>query len=164
MSNHEIMNSDWQECPDGKIRSLATRLKRQDRRPVTRFAAPVVLCVLSGLLAVQFAYASHAERERINRIGGISCAAVIRQADQYILGRITGSLRTDMGFHLSNCPNCSKQVRGIAKRDLISHLLGTGDVVVAAPKTLSRRKTWCDDAPAARVPVVARKVLASIEK
>lgn len=164
MSKHEIMNSDWQVCPDGKISNLAARLKRQDRRPVTRFAAPVILCVLSGLLAVQITNASYVERERINRIGGISCADVIRQADKYILGKITGSLRTDMGFHLSNCPNCSKQVRGIAKRDLLGHLLGTSEVYVAAPKAISHRKNWCDDAPVVRAPVVAQKVLASIHQ
>jgi hypothetical protein len=110
-----MVSGDWQDCPDGQIGAFAARLKKQERRPASRVIAPLMLFMLSGLLAVQFTHASNMELDRINRIGGISCADVVAHADEYITGKIQGSLRADMGLHLSNCPHCSKQVRGIAK-------------------------------------------------
>jgi hypothetical protein len=162
MSKQLTTRNDWQSCPTGKIGAFSARLKRQDRRP-TRIVAPLILFVLSGALAVQITHASHMERERMNRIGGISCADVIAHADDYIIGKITGSMRSDMGFHLSNCPNCSKQVRGIAKRDVIGELLGSSQPTVRY-KAIASRKKWCDDhqVPAQRKPVVAQKIIASV--
>lgn len=163
MSEISTVNGGWQDVPDGKIGALAARLRKQERRPVaTRMAAPVTLFLLSGLLAVQFTHASHVEFERINNIGGISCSDVVRQADNYIVGRITGSVRSNIGFHLSNCPNCSKQVRGIAHRDVLSNLLGA-NTAAPAIRAVPQRKKWCDDrpVPTVRKPVVAQKVLAS---
>lgn len=162
MSKEQIFADNWQACPEGKIGAFAARLKRQERRPVARLAAPLILCMLSGALVVQLTYASQMERERVNRIGGISCADVVRQADAYIVGKITGSLRSDMGFHLSNCPNCAKQVRGIANRDFFSQLFSSQDESpVPVRKQGSQRKKWCDDddPSAARQPVVAQKVV-----
>lgn len=166
MSAISTSNGGWQDVPDGKIGALTARLRKQERRPIAvRIAAPSLLFLLSGLLAVQITHASYIEQERNNRIGGVSCSDVVRQADNYIIGKITGSLRTDIGFHLSNCPNCSKQVRGIAKRDVLGELLGASS---SAPPTraVAQRKKWCDDnnAPTVRQPVVAQKVFASVSK
>jgi hypothetical protein len=166
MSEHSTINGGWQDVPDGKIGALSARLRKQERRPVAvRIVAPTLLFLLSGVLAVQITHASYIEQERNNRIGGISCSDVVRQADNYIIGKITGSLRTDIGFHLSNCPNCSKQVRGIAKRDVLGELLGANSSA-PAPRTISQRKKWCEDSnvPTVRQPVVAQKVFASASK
>ncbi len=160
--------SGWENCPDGKIGNFTSRLKARQRRSPVRFSYVAVLAVLSGILAVQLSEASQMELERLSRKGGVSCTEVLANIDRYIRGEITGEFRSQMGFHLSNCPHCARTVRGVAKKDVLSGLFSGlssphTDMIAAAPRTNRKR---CDiDAPVRsvtpRTPIVAQKVLAA---
>jgi hypothetical protein len=162
MSDQNLADSSWEDCPEGKIRHFAARLNARQRRSPVRWSYVATLMVLSGILAVRLTEASQTEL----KIGGITCTELMARVDDYINGDIKGEMASQMGFHLSNCPHCARQVRGIAKKDVLSRLFGTNDFVYHDGAALSQpaKRKWCDDPAPKRTPVVAQKVLAVAEE
>src|SRR3990172_7515079 len=128
MTEPNLMEAAWKDCPSGKISALASRLNTRPRRSPVRWSYVATLAVLSGILAVRLSEASHSEMERIARIGYISCSEVLSRVDDHIRGSIQGELRSQIGFHLSNCPNCARQVRGMGKKEFFGGLFGTASL------------------------------------
>jgi len=166
MTNRSTAEFDWADCPAGKIGDFAARLKTKQRRSPRRWAPVAMLVVLTGLLVVQLTEASQMELKRFSQFGGVSCEEALARADAYIRGELNPDVRSQVGFHFSNCPRCARQVRGVAKRDLLHNLFGASEPVVREESLAARspRRRHCDDdeVAAPRTPVVAQKVLAAV--
>jgi hypothetical protein len=100
-------NALWEPCPPGEFARLSRKLcARRQRRTFLRAAALTAVTAAAGGAAW---LALGAYRTPTNP-GGISCSEVMRLADDYQSGKITGCLREQIRNHLAQCPECSTRI------------------------------------------------------
>lgn len=122
-------NGEWRDCKSGEIHNMvrAQRLARQRRQlSQASFVGVSFLVLLSVVIwSIPNPLASN-ERAK----GGVTCAEVIDQAEDFIAGRLAQAIREKFDIHLSKCPSCLRHFDSL--RDQEVSIGGAADEIAKA--------------------------------
>lgn len=108
----------WTDCPAGEIGHLVDELRNHHRRATRRQSlkqaatgvSALAILILTGVYAVPHFALNQPE------YGGIACVDVLRQADEYIAGRLEGGTAARIDVHLNACEQCRIFVTDLRQR------------------------------------------------
>src|SRR5262245_52684821 len=108
MTRNDGRSDKWKPCPPGTLANIAGTLRRQRRG--RRWRVYALSAALGILLAAAFIYSF--ERPGTGpgpaqfHYGGISCAEVRQQIQQYMMGQTSPEVSEKIRTHLAQCKAC----------------------------------------------------------
>lgn len=113
--SQEHMN-DWETCPPGTLKTLATKLSGRRRRAVAGRIGVAVACTLVLLATGKAVLQSGGSVDSSPTYGGIACRHVIEKLDAWAKNTLDEATANRIDAHLKLCPSCSARARNLQRK------------------------------------------------
>ena len=109
-------DNSWEPCSDGEIKSLVTSVRSSKQRTKTLRSVTLFATITSVALLCSLAFINPDQpKPNGKQIGGLSCAEVLAQAEQYQNGTVSDELKEQIHLHLAHCKYCERKYNQLSQ-------------------------------------------------
>lgn len=114
-----VSNGEWIDCKSGEIHKMIDAQRRlRQRRQLSQ--ASFIGASLLVLFSVAIWSIPNPQGSNERAKGGVTCAEVIDQAEDFIAGRLVQVMHSKFEIHLSKCPACLRHFESLRAQQVSS--------------------------------------------